>query len=124
MVQATRTILIIDDDAGMRTTIRRSLESAGYKTIEAPSGVQGIKLFQEHRPDLVISDVIMPEMEGIETVRRLRKLDENVRIIAISGSTNSGLDFLGFMKKFGAAETLEKPFHRQDLLDAVARVLA
>jgi FixJ family two-component response regulator len=71
----------------------------------------------------VISDVIMPDMEGIETVRALRDIDDHTRIIAMSGSRQTGVDFLDYMQKFGAAETLEKPFRRQELLDAVARVL-
>jgi two-component system chemotaxis response regulator CheY len=103
--------------------VRRIVESSGYKAIEAPTGVQGVKLFEQHRPDLVICDVIMPDMEGIETVRALRKLDATARIIAISGDHHPGIDVLGFMQKFGAAEALEKPFRREELLDAVARVI-
>jgi CheY-like chemotaxis protein len=117
-------ILVIDDDSAMRETIRRMLESANYEVVEATSGVAGIKLFRLHRPRLVITDILMPDKDGIETVCEVRKIDPHARIIAISGGgPMTDMYFLKVAQEFGAVETLEKPFRREELLAAVARVI-
>jgi len=100
------------------------LETAHHAVLEAEDGRTGLKLFEERAPDLVITDVIMPDMEGVETLRAIKKLEPAARVIAISGSRSTSQDVLRFMRTFGAAEALEKPFRRQQLLDAVTRVLA
>ncbi len=116
------TILLIDDDGGMRGAVRRMLESGNHSVLEAGNGRDGLKLFEERAPGLVITDVIMPEMDGIETLRAVKRLDPAARLIAISGSGGAN-DVLRFMRTFGACATLEKPFDRQQLLDLVDRVL-
>jgi CheY-like chemotaxis protein len=118
------TVLLIDDDQAMRQTMRRALESARYRVIEATSGVAGLKLFREHQPRLVITDILMPDKDGLETVREIREINPDARIIAISGGGNMGDDYLlEVARKFGAVEVIPKPFRRETLLDVVARLL-
>jgi CheY-like chemotaxis protein len=117
-------ILVIDDDAGMRRTIVRILESAGYDVIEAQDGREGIELFQRHAPRLVITDLLMPAKDGLETIRDIRRTGSNTRILATSGGWRTAqLDFLGTAAEFGADHVLPKPFRSKDLLDAVAKLL-
>lgn len=118
------TVLVIDDDPGMRSIIRDMLQSADCQVLEAPNGVAGLPMYREHRPQLVITDILMPEKDGVETVRELRKIDPHVPIIAISGGGRAKYtQFLKIAREFGATETLEKPFRRGDLLAAVSRAL-
>jgi CheY-like chemotaxis protein len=118
-------ILVIDDDALVRQALMLVLESRGYEVQCAPEGRQGLRAYQKRRPDLVISDIIMPEMEGIETILELRILSPDCPIIAISGGGRFGkVDFLAVAKELGATATLSKPFEQADLLQTVAGCLA
>ncbi|MBV9528982.1 response regulator [Sphingomonas sp.] len=117
-------ILVIDDDPFVRTTIRRILVRAGYDLWVAENGDQGLECFKRDRPDLVITDIIMPEREGIEVIRAIRAIDPAARIIAISGGGRIGAaDVLAFAAKFGAREVIGKPFEPSELTDSVARCL-
>lgn len=114
-------ILIIDDDAQMRRLIMRILISAGHRVHEAANGATGMKRFHERLPALVITDIFMPEKEGIETIRSLRQVAPDLPILAISGS---GLkDYLNFAMQLGATATLPKPFSAEELLETVARLV-
>jgi CheY-like chemotaxis protein len=118
-------ILVIDDDALVRQALMLVLESRGYEVQCAPEGRQGLRAYQKRRPDLVISDIIMPEMEGIQTIMELRILSQDCPIIAISGGGRFGeLDFLTVAKELGATATLSKPFETEDLLRTVASCLS
>jgi CheY-like chemotaxis protein len=118
-------ILVIDDDALVRQALTQVLESRGYEVQCAPEGRQGLRAFRKRRPDLVISDIIMPDMEGIETILELRVLSSDCPIIAISGGGRFGkADFLSVAKHLGATATLSKPFETDDLLRTVASCLA
>src|SRR5450432_3918998 len=118
-------ILLIDDEALVRQTLTQVLENEGYEVHCAPEGREGLRAFHKRQPDLVISDIIMPEMEGIETIMELRILSRDCPIIAISGGGRLGkADFLAVAKKLGATATLNKPFETEDLLRTVANCLA
>lgn len=111
-------ILIIDDDTQMRRLITRILKSAGHDVHEATNGATGLKRFREVKPALVVTDIFMPEKEGIETIRLLRQQAPYVPILAISGS---GLkDYLNFAIELGATAALPKPFSADQLLQTVA----
>ena len=117
-------ILIIDDEEQVRLYLRSILEPEGHEVVEAPDGKVGLQLYREEPVDLIITDVFMPEKEGLETIRELRREYPEVKIIAISGGGRTGnLDFLPLAKTFGALRTLAKPFDRQEMLDAVQEVL-
>jgi DNA-binding response OmpR family regulator len=117
-------ILIIDDDDQIRRVLRKTLERDGYDVVDAPNGKEGIKLFRENPADLVITDLIMPEKEGIETIRELRRDFPEVKIIAISGGGRIGPDsYLKMAKGLGAQRTLTKPLDGDELLKTVRELV-
>ena len=117
-------ILVIDDDPLVRRTIGRVLARSGYETLSAADGYEGLVLFQREQPSVVITDIIMPDKEGIETILEIRRLSPEAQIIAVSGGARSGnCDYLEIAAKFGASEVLTKPFDSAALLDCVARCL-
>ncbi len=118
-------ILVIDDERPVRAVLRQMLEKEGYEVEEAPDGAVGMKLLHDHLHDLIITDLFMPEKEGIETMIEVRRHFPQVKIIAMSGGGRAGaLDFLPMAESFGALRTLAKPFERRELLEAVRAVLA
>jgi DNA-binding response OmpR family regulator len=117
-------ILIIDDDPGMRRTIVRILESAGYGVREAEDGRVGLEMFHTHAPQLVITDLLMPSKDGLETIRDIRRSGQSTKILATSGGWRTAqMDFLGAAAEFGADMVLPKPFRSKELLDAVGKLL-
>ncbi len=119
-----RSILVIDDDENIRILLRALLEREGYRVVDAPDGNDGIKVFGKNPTDIVITDLIMPGKEGIETIRDLRRKFPRVKIIAVSGGGRIGPDsYLKMAKGVGALRTLKKPIERTDLLEAVEEVL-
>jgi DNA-binding response OmpR family regulator len=117
-------ILIIDDDRRVRDTIKLVMEAAGYTLAFASNGREGLARFAEFTPDLVITDILMPEKEGIATITELRKLSKTLPIIAISGGGRVGnMDFLKVAQNMGATKTLSKPFDPDELIDTVAALL-
>ena len=101
------TILIIDDDEVITETTKIFLNRAGYDTLTASNGAEGLKLCRQHQIDVVITDIIMPEKEGLETIRELRKNFPNIKIIAISGGGRiNAQDYLSLAAKLGAHHTL------------------
>jgi CheY-like chemotaxis protein len=113
-------ILIIDDDAELRPTLRAILEQVGYEVVEAADGQEGLQRYVVVPADVVLLDILMPEREGLETMRALRRLNAQVKVIAMSGGGQTGtMDFLHVAAALGAQRTLHKPFTRQTLLEAV-----
>lgn len=117
-------ILLIDDDALVSETLTAILRKAGYTVVTAVDGGEGLKKMQTQDFNLVITDIIMPEKDGIETIREIRRTYPSQQIVAISGgSVDVNLDFLEFAEKLGANGILHKPIDRQKLLDAVAPLM-
>jgi CheY-like chemotaxis protein len=117
-------ILLIDDDEQFRCMLGESLRQADYAVTEAHDGLEGIKLYREHASDLIITDLIMPEKEGLETIQEFRRVYPDVKIIAISGGSRHGsFDYLKVARAFGALHVLAKPFTRQEILAAITQVL-
>lgn len=117
-------ILVIDDDRQLRLMLDAMLKSAGYEVKAVEDGSLALGAVREFKPDLVITDLFMPEKEGLQTITELRCEAPKLKIMAISGGTPlSSMDFLGVAKKMGAQKTLAKPFVRQDLLTAVAELI-
>jgi DNA-binding response OmpR family regulator len=118
------TILIIDDDESVRVAMRMVLEGAGHKVVAATGGREGLRLGKSQVFDLVISDILMPEFDGIETIRELRKVSQTIKIMAISGGGKTNPEiFLSMAQQLGADGTLMKPFGRTELLAAVEGLL-
>jgi DNA-binding response OmpR family regulator len=111
-------ILLIDDDDSVRTMLRLTLDHFGHTVIEARNGKEGLELFQHANADLVITDIVMPEKEGLEVLMELRKKHPPVKIIAISGG-----DYLHMAKLMGAAKVLAKPFSTNILIAAIDELL-
>lgn len=119
-----KSILVIDDNIYVRSLLREMLELANYDVTEAPNGEVGARLFRQAPVDLVITDIFMPEKEGLETIRELRRDFPEVKIIAISGGGSRGdLAFLPTAKKLGAHYTFAKPFEMDEMLAAVHELL-
>ena len=116
------TILIIDDEESLRSIFQVSLERAGYRVLTADNGKQGLHLLEQEKVDLIVVDIFMPEMDGMELIPLIRKTRPATKMIAISGK--SGLmDCLDAAKKLGAHDALKKPFSLQELLNAVSAQL-
>ena len=117
-------ILIIDDEPQIRSMIRLILERSGYTVIEASDGIEGIRLFRERPADLIITDLIMPNKDGIGLIIELKKEFPDVKIVAMSGGgLNRPEGYLRGAQKLGATCTLSKPINRQELLRAVKDAL-
>ncbi len=115
-------ILVVDDDPQIRRRIVRILTAAGHEMIEAKDGWEGLRLFRVHQPTLVITDILMPEKDGLETIRDLRSDASRVAIIAMTGNGHNMM-FLDIAKKMGADVVIAKPFRAPDLVEAVNKLL-
>lgn len=114
-------VLVIDDDTLVRRTLRMTLTDLGYAVIEAPTGQTGLQEFRKERPDIVITDVMMPDKNGLETITELRAIDPHLRIVAMSSNNASG-DLLDLASDVGAAQTLEKPFTSESVRQVMAEI--
>lgn len=118
-------ILVIDDDPVVRGMLAEMLRREGYDVDEAEDGRAGMRRFREQPATLVITDVVMPEQEGLETLMQLRQASPTVKVIAISGGGRVGPEsYLNSARTLGANAVMAKPFGREALLDAVTKVLA
>ncbi len=118
-------VMIIDDDAALRRLVVRTLSAHGHEVVEAEDGEEGLALLPLHRPEIVVTDILMPKTEGIETINRMKEHRPAPKIIAISGGGMSrNLMFLDVARALGVEATLAKPFRPAQLVEAVARLLA
>ncbi len=117
-------ILVIDDDQQFRTMLVEMLERKNYQVISASDGEEGIIIWQSLNPDLVITDIIMPNKEGIETILEMKRLNKDVKIIAISGGGRTNAqDNLLSAKLLGASIIISKPFESNELISAVRKLI-
>jgi len=113
-------ILVIDDKELVRYTLREYLQDAGHEVIEAENGEEGLVEFDAGGFELVITDILMPKKEGIETIIEMKRRAPGQKIIAISGGgRRQNTDFLRMARELGADDILEKPFTRDDLVQCV-----
>lgn len=118
-------ILIIDDDNQFRKMLSQTLVKAGYTVTEASNGDEGINSFRNEPTDLVITDIVMPDKEGIETIMEIRQLSPDIKIIAVSGGGRIGSDsYLDLARKLGASKTFSKPVDRKEVLATIQEVLS
>ena len=111
-------ILLAKDEERVRALLKGVLESNGYEVQEASSGKEALQSYARSPPDLILTDLVMPDMEGIELITKIRKSDPNLKIIAMSGS-----NYLDVAEKLGADRILAKPFSNKALLNAVEATL-
>lgn len=118
-------ILVIDDDEQMRKLVRQVMEWAGYEVLEAADGREGMSLQRRQNADLIITDLIMPEQEGLETITLLKKEYPRIKIIAISGGGRIGPEaYLPAAQELGADRVFSKPFDVRELATTVKELLA
>ncbi len=117
-------ILLIDDDDAVRQVLRRLLEREGHGVRDAADGAAGLRLLDERRPDVVLTDVYMPEMDGIELLVAIQEAEPGLPVIVVSGGGFASADFvLEDAAQLGADAILSKPFERSVVLDTIRRVL-
>ncbi|WP_207462753.1 response regulator [Azospirillum sp. SYSU D00513] len=117
-------ILVIDDDELVGRTIARVLTRGGHEVVTATGGAQGCALFDAQRPDLVLSDLVMPEQSGVEVVRELRRRDPDMRIAVLTGGESFGVPLIDSLGPLKVGAILRKPFEIADLLGTVDALLA
>ena len=117
-------ILVIDDNPELGRAVLKRMERAGHTGVLASDGNAGLLIFRAEQIDLVLTDILMPEKEGLETIRELRKENPRVPIIAMSGGGYAtGTDYLRLALTFGANAVLQKPFEQHELIDLVSALL-
>jgi CheY-like chemotaxis protein len=117
-------ILLVDDNDDARVTVARILEMAGHTVVQASNAKEASALLKEQSPDLVITDIFMPEGDGFEMLNELRGREPKIPVIAMSGGgIQEGLDVLSIAGRLGATKVLYKPFARRQLLDAITDAL-
>jgi len=117
-------ILIIDDDDTLRGIIVKSLTHAGHQVTQTNNGRKGVEMFRANPTELVVTDMVMPEQEGMETIKILHREFPQLKIIAMSGGLDGSELYLGLTKRLGASYTLSKPFTLQQLKEAIDLVMA
>jgi DNA-binding NtrC family response regulator len=118
-------ILIIDDEVSIRRALQRFLERAGHEVVSATNGSEAVRLWRQRAGDLAITDIHMPEKNGLETIVELRQIAPQARILAMSGGDlNTRVDVLGDATLLGAVRTISKPFTLEEMLQAVEQALA
>lgn len=118
-------VLVMDDEEELRRVLVRALERVGHTTVEAENGADGLREIKAHPVDLIVTDLVMPEMDGLEFMRELGRLRPGTRVIAISGGGiwDKG-SLLAVAGMLGAVKTLSKPFELDAFLKLVDEVLA
>jgi CheY-like chemotaxis protein len=124
-LRSRRLILVVDDDAGLRDSIRALLESLGFLVSTAANAREAIREVGAQRPDVILTDIYMPEGDGYELISAMRSFGETIPIIAMSGGAlQFGVeDHLGMAKRLGAEATLAKPFRAAALVETVDRAI-
>ena len=121
-------ILVIDDDPTIRSLCTLALTNTGHEVATAPDGRDGVAMLGQRSFDLVVTDLVMPDQEGISTIRSIREMTRDLPILAISGSMigdpRGGLDYLKLAMSLGAQAGLRKPFSPRQLTKAVEELLA
>jgi DNA-binding response OmpR family regulator len=121
---AGQIVLIIEDDPIMLRNLAQWFQQAGCKVMVAHDGIEGLEQFNKLRPNAVVTDIIMPNREGVETLMAIKVQAPEVKILAISGGGRLGsTDLLAMARTLGADAVLAKPFRSTDVVDAVTRML-
>ena len=119
-----KNVLLVDDDQQFRNYMCEMLKDHNYEVIEAENGVAGLEMYNACNPDVIITDIVMPEKEGIELILTVRGTNPSMPIIAISGGNLGNADsYLNMAEKLGVNATLSKPFMMEDILKVLDEVL-
>ena len=117
-------VIVIDDQEPIRRIVRRALENDGHEVFEASDGEVGMELLERAPADVVITDIFMPGMDGIQTLREIRKRFPAIKVIAMSGGDSTGLlDLRQDAELLGALKSIHKPFNAREIVELVRGVL-
>lgn len=117
-------VLLIDDDPILLGLMASAFRAAGYDTVTAENGRKGLGLLDSHKPDLVVTDIVMPDIEGIGAIMQIRRRRQPPKIIAISGAGRGGRrDYLSWAKHLGADDVLAKPFRMSEIVALSNRLI-
>ena len=117
-------ILLVEDDEQLRSMLRIVLDRAGHEVQEAGNGKEALEIYNRRPTDLIVTDIVMPDKEGLETILEFRRIYPDVKIIAMSGGGRTGAhNYLQLAKKLGADYILTKPFSNQEILDGIHTVV-
>lgn len=120
----SETVLLVDDDPVLLQLMSSAFAAAGFRVFTADDGRKGVRMAQTCAPDLVVTDIVMPELEGIGLIRAIRQSHPAPKVIAISGAGRGrGRDYLSWARHLGADEALAKPFRMSELLRAAKALL-
>ncbi len=118
MREEKRHILVVDDDVDFREFVTDLLESRGFIVYKAENGKKGVDIVKEEKVDIILTDMIMPEREGVETIMEVKIIHPEIKIIAMSGAMRRET-YLQIADGLGADATLSKPFKKQEMFDAI-----
>jgi len=121
MGQDCKRILVVDDDMDFREYVSDLLESRGHAVLTAVNGKEGVDLLKNKKVDVLLTDMIMPEREGVETIMEVKLIHPDIKIIAMSGAVRHET-YLQLADGLGADATLSKPFKKQEIFDAIEQV--
>lgn len=117
-------VLIIDDDPAVRDSLSAVIEAFGFRTHTATDGIEGLKAIATVGPAAIITDIHMPDMDGIELLTALRDASTSIPVIAISGGVAKGYDFLGAARHMGAVAAFQKPLPVLEMIDLISGLTA
>lgn len=118
-------VLIIDDDAALLRLMSMAFEAAGFQTAAADNGRSGLRMAGAYKPDLVVTDIVMPDIEGIGCIRAIKQGARPPKVIAISGAGRArGADYLSWARHLGADQVLAKPFRMSELMKMSQAVIS
>jgi DNA-binding NtrC family response regulator len=117
-------VLIVEDDNQLRALLKLVLVRAGYEVLDTDNAIEAARIYRERRTEVVVTDLLMPDRDGLELILDLRREDRNVRVIAFSGGGEvSPEGYLYIARLFGARRTLTKPFSAEEFLEAISQSL-
>ena len=117
-------ILIVDDDPLIRLALREALGSEGHRITEAPDGRAALIYYRQRHPDLIITNIVMPEVDGLEVIKALRRDFPDAKVIALSGYDEKDANgYLELAREYGAAHMFRKPFDRDQMVEVVREML-
>lgn len=118
------TVLIAEDDDNIRYALSKLLRTAGYNVLEARNGKEATKLLRKSMPDVLVTDIVMPEQDGMGLLNEARALNPSIPVLVMSGGGNAvGLDYLSLAQTMGANATLCKPFDNDEVLRVIANLV-
>ena len=118
---AQKTILVVDDEDGVRESVREALSDEGYRVVDTADGTEVLRIINEHRPELVLLDIWMPQVDGIGLLKEIKSQKPDINVVMVSGHGN--IHTAVTATKFGAFDFIEKPVSLEGLLSTVQRAL-